>query len=513
VKVTLEKKEKNQVHLEVEVDYDRVKKALEQAFRSVSQQVNIPGFRKGKAPRQLVERAVGPDYIKNEALNKLVPEALEQAVQQESLELIDRPDVEVISFEDNKALVFKATVPVRPEVEFKGDYKDNSAQAPKTEIDPAAVDAKIDELRQQRATQEVVDRAIAQGDFATLDFAGKLKGEDEPFEGGTAEDFKAEIAPGRFIEGFMEALIGLKAGEEKDFDVTFPEQYHAPNLAGKPATFHVKVKEVRAKALPELNDAFAASVGDYNSMADLKKKIEADLQEEAEDNRELLLRQQILDQVLEKADVEIPESMIQREIQFLMNQYAQMMQAQGMDVRNMFDQSRLNDWANSLRDEATKRIKTSLTLGTVAKANGIVITNEEVDEEIVQYAQMYRVDPAAVRNQLIQSGGWTTLADEVLSNKILDWLREQAKVTEGPIPEKYAPKPEGEEEGAEGAGGSEEKGAKPKKAPAKKKAAAEEAPATDEAQAEEGGEEKPAPKKKAPAKKKAASEETEGAEA
>jgi trigger factor len=506
VKVTLEKKEKNQVHLEVEVDTDRVKKALEQAFRSVSQQVNIPGFRKGKAPRQLVERAVGPDYIKNEALNKLVPEALEQAVQQESLELIDRPDVEVVSWEDNKALVFKATVPVRPEVEFKGDYKDNAAQAPKTEIDPAAVDAKIEELRQQRATQEVVDRAIEQGDFATLDFSGKLKGEEEPFEGGTAEDFKAEIAPGRFIDGFMEALIGLKAGDEKDFDVTFPEQYHAPNLAGKPATFHVKVKEVRAKALPELNDAFAGTAGDYNSLADLRTKIENDLKEEAEDSRELLLRQQILDQVLEKADVEIPESMIQREIQFLMNQYAQMMQAQGMDVRSMFDQNRINDWANSLRDEATKRIKTSLTLGTVAKANGIIITNEEVDEEIVQYAAMYRVDPAAVRNQLIQSGGWTTLADEVLSNKILDWLREQAKVTEGPIPEKYAPKPEGEEASEEA---TEEKPAK-KKAAAKKKA--DEAPATDEPAGEEGGEEKPAAKKKAAPKKKAA-EETEGAEA
>lgn len=487
MKVTLEKKEKNNVHLEVEVDNSRVKKALEQAFRQVSQQVNIPGFRKGKAPRQLVERAVGPEYIKNEALNKLVPEALEQAVQEHSLEMIERPDVEVVSFDD--ALVFKATVPVRPEVAFNGDYKDVAAQAPKVELDPAAVEKKIDEMREQKHTLETADRAIEQGDFAIIDFQGKLQGEEEPFEGGTAENFRAEVAPGRFIDGFMEALIGMKAGEEKDFDVTFPEAYHAPNLAGKPATFHVKVHEVKAKTLPEANDAFAASVGDYNSIGDLRSKVEKDLSEEAEDSRELLLRQQILDQVLEKADVEIPESMVQRETQFLMQQYAQMMQAQGMDVGSMFTPERLADWRNSLRDEAMKRIRTSLTLGTIAKEQGITITTEEVDEEIVQYAAMYRVDPAAVRNQLIQSGGWTTLADEVLSNKILDWLREQAKVTEGEIPAKYAPKPEGAEDSATGdtEEGGDAEAEKPKKAakPRAKKAKADEAQAGEEAAAEE----------------------------
>jgi trigger factor len=192
-------------------------------------------------------------------------------------------------------------------------------------------------------------------------------------------------------------------------------------------------------------------VGDYNTVADLRGNIEKELGEEAEDNRELLIRQQLLDQVLEKADVELPESMVNREINFLMQQYAQMMQARGMDVSNLFTREKLAEWRESLREEATKRIKTSLTLGTVAKEQGISITPEEVDAEIVEYAGMYRVDPTAVREQLIQSGGWNTLADEVLSNKILDWLRDKANVTEGPIPEKYAPKAEeaSEGEGAE----------------------------------------------------------------
>lgn len=484
MKVTLEKKEKNTVHLEVEVDTERVKKAVDQAYRTVSQRVNIPGFRKGKAPRQLVEKAVGSDYIKREALDKLIPEALEHAVADQSLEVIERPDVEVVSFDDEKSpLIFKASVPVRPEVEFKGNYTDLAAQAPKVELDPAAVEGKINELREQKAGYEKADKAIEQGDVAMIDFQGRLKDQEEPFEGGTAENFRAEVAPGRFIDGFMENLTGMKAGDEKEFEVTFPEQYHAQNLAGQPAIFKVKVHEVQARTLPELNDAFAATVGDFNTFDALKEQITKDLTEEAEDNRELLLRQQILDQVLEQADVELPESMVNREIEFLMRQYLQVMQAQGMNVNQMFTRERLAEWRASLRDEAVKRIRTSLTLGTIAKKEGIAITSEEVDEEIVQYAAMYRVDPSAVREQLIQSGGWTTLADEVLSNKILDWLLEKAKVTEGEIPAKYAPKPEGE--AAEGGEAEATAEAKPKKKAAPKKKKAEEAEAGEEA-AEEG---------------------------
>lgn len=476
MKVTLEKKEKNQVHLEVEVDIERVKKALDQAYKQVSQRVNIPGFRKGKAPRQLVEKAVGSDYIRREALEKLIPESLELAVADQSLEVIERPDVEVVSFEVGMPLIFKATVPVRPEVEFQGDYTDLSAQAPKVELDPEAVVGKLNEMREAKAAFEKADKAIEQGDQAIIDFKGRLKGEDEPFEGGTAENFRAEIAPGRFIDGFMEALVGLKADDEKEFEVNFPEQYHAPALAGKPAVFAVKVHEVLARKVPELDDAFAAASGDYNTAEDLKAGITKEMTEEAEDNRELLLRQQILDQVLEKAEVEVPESMINREIEFLMRQYLQVMQAQGMDVNQMMSRERLTEWRGNLREEAVKRIKTSLTLGTIAKAQGIIITSEEVDEEIVQYAAMYRVDPSAVREQLIQSGGWSTLADEVLSNKILDWLLEKAKVTEGEIPAKYAPKPEGEaadaagdEASADDTTGSAEAAPKKKAAPHKKK--------------------------------------------
>jgi trigger factor len=470
VKVTLEKKEKNQVHLEVEVDIDRVKKALEHAYRQASQRVNIPGFRKGKAPRQLVERTVGTDYIRSTALEKLIPEALEHAVQQESLEVIERPNVEVVEFETDKALVFKAQVPVRPDVEFKSAYTELTAQAPKVELDPAAVEAKLMQMRQEKALFVAAPKAIAEGDVAMIDFSGRLKDEEQPFEGGTAENFRAEVAPGRFIDGFMENLIGLEAGAEKSFEVQFPEQYHAPNLAGKPAIFDIKVHEVQAKALPELDDAFAASCGDFNTVDDLRAHVTKELTGEAEESREGLLRQQILDQVLEKADVEIPEVMITREIEFLMRQYLQVMQAQGMDINRMFTRERVEQWRGELREEALKRIRTSLTLGTIAKAEGLSISQEEVDNEITEYAAMYRVDPSAVRNQLIESGGWTTLADEVLSNKILDWLLEKANVVEGPIPEKYAPKSDDETASAETSEGAAAEEA-PKKAPRKKKTA------------------------------------------
>ncbi|MEB3328453.1 MAG: trigger factor [Candidatus Sericytochromatia bacterium] len=468
MKVTLEKKEKNQVHLEVEVDLDHVKRGLEHAYRQASQQVNIPGFRKGKAPRQLVERTVGLDYIKNQALEKLIPEALEKAVQQESLEIIERPSVEVVEFEANKALVFKAQVPVRPDVEFRGAYTGLGAQAPKIELDPEAVEKRLAEMREQRATHVAADKAIEQGDVAMIDFSGRLKDAEEPFEGGTAENFRAEVAPGRFIDGFMEQLVGMKAGDEKTFEVNFPEQYHAANLAGQPAVFTVKVREVQGRTVPALDDAFAASVGDFNTVEDLRAHVTQELTGEAEESRDSVLRQQVLDQVLDLADVEIPQVMIDREVEFLMRQYLQVMQAQGMDVNQMFTRERLTSWREELKEEATKRIRTSLTLGTVAKAEGLTITQEEVDEEIVQYAAMYRVDPAAVRNQLIQSGGWTTLADEVLSNKILDWLLEKANVTEGDIPAKYAPEAQTDGESApEG----EAESAPAKKATRKKKAA------------------------------------------
>ncbi|MEB3224062.1 MAG: trigger factor [Candidatus Sericytochromatia bacterium] len=478
MKVTLEKKEKNQVHLEVEVDLDHVKRGLDHAYRQASQRVNIPGFRTGKAPRQLVERTVGMDYIKNQALEKLIPEALEKAVQQESLEVIERPNVEVVEFETDKALVFKAQVPVRPDVEFKGGYTGLEAQAPKIELDPEAVEKRLVEMREQKAAHVASDKAIEQGDVAMIDFSGRLKDAEEPFEGGTAENFRAEVAPGRFIDGFMENMVGMKAGEEKSFEVSFPEQYHAANLAGQPAVFTIKVREVQARTVPALDDAFAASAGDFNTVDDLRAHVTKELTGEAEESRDAVLRQQVLDQVLELADVEIPQVMIDREVEFLMRQYLQVMQAQGMDVNQMFTRERLTSWREELKQEATKRIRTSLTLGTVAKAEGIAITQEEVDEEIVQYAAMYRVDPAAVRNQLIQSGGWTTLADEVLSNKILDWLLEKAKVTDGPIPAKYAP--EAEDAAAE-QGDAADAEATPAKKPTRKKKAAE--PAAEEAAA------------------------------
>lgn len=440
MKVTLEKKEKNNVHLEVEVDNAKVAQELERTFKKVAERVNIPGFRKGKAPRQLVEKTVGRDYVRQEALEPLVNEALTQAVTDQALDLIDRPSVDLVSYEEGQGLVFKAIVPVRPDVAFKGEYKGLKATAPAAEIKAEAVTERLDLMREQRATYETVERAIAEGDRAVVDFEGKKDG--VPFEGGTATDFMMEVLPGRFIEGFVEAAVGLKAGEEKTFDVTFPEGYHAPELAGQPAQFTLKIKEVKGKVVPELNDAFAATVGDFNTVADLKAHVEKGLAEEAEDARGEIVRKQLLDQVLEIAEVEIPEVMVQREINFLLQQYAQMMQVQGLDPNQVFTAERIGEMRENMKEEADKRIRTSLTLGTIAKAEGITIDEAEVEEEIKEYAAQYRVDPAAVRNQLIQTGGWSALADEVLSNKILDFLVEKAEVADGPVPEKYQPKAE-----------------------------------------------------------------------
>lgn len=454
MKVTLEKKENNQVHLAVDVDTDRVKRALERAFQEVNLQVAIPGFRKGKAPRQLVEKRVGMEYIKGQALEKLIPEALEVAYKEQELEVIDRPSIDDYSFDEKDHKVsFKAVVPVRPEVSFKGGYAGLEAQAPAASVSDEAVSERLAQLQKGAAEWVVVDRAIEEGDRATIDFKGTLKGADEPFPGGTAEKFPAEVREGAFIPGFKEGLIGKKAGESGAFDVTFPAEYHAKELAGQEATFEVTVHEVKAQQLPELDDAFAAKQGDFNTLADFKAHLTKELMEDAEAEREELLRKQLLEQALELGEVEVPGVMVQRETQFLMNQYAQVMQAQGMDLRPLMAQENVNRWAASLQPEAEKRIRTSLVLGTIAKAEGITVSPEEVEEEVSSYAGQYGVDPSAVREQLIQSGSWNTLADEVLSNKILDFLLEKAKVTDGPVPERYqekAPEPQAEAQLATG---------------------------------------------------------------
>ncbi len=291
VKVTLEKKEKNQVLLEVEVETQRFEAAYDKAYKKVAQQVNIPGFRKGKAPRPVVERHVGPEYLKQEALEVLIPEVYSSAVEQEKLEPIAEPRFELVKAEKNEPVVFKATVEVRPEVKL-GQYTEIEIGHPAAAVTEEQVTERIDAIRRSRAQLETVERAVEMGDTATVDFTGTIDG--VAFEGGSAQDYPVEVAEGRFIPGFVEAMVGMKAGETKVADLKFPEDYPTTDLAGKDVKFEIAVKEVKHRALPELNDELAKTVG-ADSVDGLKSRIREQLSQEGEENREFELRKQLLE--------------------------------------------------------------------------------------------------------------------------------------------------------------------------------------------------------------------------
>lgn len=426
VKVTLEKKEKNQILLEVEVETQRYEAAYDKAFRKVAQQVNIPGFRKGKAPRPVVERHVGPEYLKQEALEVLIPEAYSSAVEQEKLEPIAEPRFELVKAEKDEPIVFKATVEVRPEVKL-GQYTGITIGHPAVEVTEEMVTERLDAIRRSRAQLETVDRAVEMGDTAVVDFKGTIDG--VAFEGGSATDYPVEVAEGRFIPGFVEAMVGMKAGENKVADLTFPEDYPTADLAGKAVKFEIAVKEVKHRVLPEIDEELAKAVG-ADSVEGLQSRIREQLRQEAEENREFELRKQLLEKLVDQAEMEVPESMIDREVNFLLNQYANNLAQQGIDPNRVFTQENIQEWRENSREEATKRIRTSLTLGQIARQEGIEPTAEEIGEAISEYASSYGMSAEAFQKQIVQSGAYAQIADEVLSNKIIEWLFERAEVSE-----------------------------------------------------------------------------------
>ncbi len=425
VKVTLEKKEKNLVLLEVEVEAQRFEAAYDKAYRKVAQQVNIPGFRKGKAPRPIVERHVGPETIKQEALEVLIPEVYSSAIEQEKLETISDPRFELVQANKNEPVIFKATVEVRPEVTL-GQYTEIEISAPEATVTEEQVTERIDAIRRSRAQLEVVDRAIEMGDTATVDFVGKI--DDVAFEGGSATDFAIEVAEGRFIPGFVEAMVGMKAGDTKTVDLQFPEEYPNTELAGKAVVFEIAVKEVKHRQLPELDEAMAKEAG-ADSVEALQSRIREQIGQEIEENREFELRKQLLSKVVDNSEMEVPESMVEREVTFLLNQYANNLAQQGVDPNRVFTKENIQQWRENSREEASKRIRTSLTLGQIARQEGIEPTPMEIEAAIGEYAMSYGMSPDAFRKQIIESGAYAQIADEVLSNKIIEWLFERAKVS------------------------------------------------------------------------------------
>jgi trigger factor len=424
-----EKLENNQGVLTVEVDAAQVDAALDQAFKKVVQKVNIPGFRKGKIPRKIFEARFGVESLYQDALDILLPTAYGQAVREAGIEPVDRPEVDVEQMGKGQNLIFKATVTVKPEVKL-GDYKNLSIESKDFTVTAEDVEAELKRMQERHAELVVVEEGSAQnGDIAMIDFEGFQDG--VAFEGGKAENYTLELGSGTFIAGFEEQVIGMQVGEEKEITVTFPEEYHSPNLAGKEAVFKVKLNSLKRKNLPVLDDEFAKDVSEFDTLDELKADIKKKLEEKAEREKDTYVREQLVLKAAENAEIEIPDVMIEQELDQMVNEFAQRLQFQGMNIDLYYqfsgmDETKLRD---QLRADATTRVRTALTLEAIGKAENIQVTEEDITEELNKLAGMYGRPADELRKIFTAQDGLAGLYRDVQTRKTVDFLVAENKVT------------------------------------------------------------------------------------
>ncbi|MET3290469.1 trigger factor [Brevibacillus fluminis] len=424
-----EKLENNQGVLTVEVEAEKVNDALDQAFKKVVQKVNVPGFRKGKMPRKMFEARFGVESLYQEALDILLPTAYGQAVRETGIEPVDRPEVDVEKMGKDETLVFKATVTVKPEVKL-GDYKNLTIEAKDFGVTDESVDAELKRMQERHAELVVVEEGKAEnGDIVSIDFEGFQDG--VAFEGGKAEDYSLELGSGTFIAGFEEQLVGLAIGEEKEVTVTFPEEYHSPNLAGKEAKFNVKLNSFKRKNLPVLDDEFAKDVSEFDTLDELKADTKKKLEEKAEKEKENYEREQLVLKASENAEIEIPSVMIEQELDQMVKEFAQRLQYQGMNIELYYqfsgmDESQLRD---QMRADATTRVRTALTLEAIAKAEEIKVEEADITAELEKLAGLYGRPADELQKLFAAQDGMAGLYQDIQTRKTVDFLVAQSKVT------------------------------------------------------------------------------------
>ncbi|SDD13757.1 trigger factor [Terribacillus halophilus] len=417
---------KNEGVLTITLSPEELDAALDQAFQKVVKQVQVPGFRKGRVPRKIFEQRFGVESLYQDAIDIVLPGAYMNAVEETGIEPVAQPDVDLEQIEQGKELIFKATVTVKPEVEL-GDYKGLEVEAEDTTVTDEDVESEIEALRNRQAELVVKeDGAVAEGDTVVIDFEGFTDG--EAFEGGKAENHSLEIGSGSFIPGFEEQLIGKESGSESDISVTFPEEYHAAELAGKEAVFKVKIHEIKAKELPELDDEFAKDVDEeVESLDALREKTKNRLQEEKTNAAENNKREQLINLATDNAKVDVPEAMVDTELDRMVREFEQRLQMQGMTLE-MYAQFSGQDEAalrEQMKEDAGKRVKTNLTLEAIAKAENVEVTDEDVNAELDKMAEMYQTD----KEQLTQMLGGNTdaIKDDLKFQKAIDVLVDNSK--------------------------------------------------------------------------------------
>lgn len=378
--------------LTIEVSADDLEKALQSAYKKQKNKIAIPGFRKGKVPRQMIEKMYGAEIFYDDAANELIPKAYSEAYDECEEDIVSRPEIDVIQIEKGKPFIFTATVALKPEVTL-GEYKGLEVEKVSTEVTAEEVDAKIKEEAEKNARQITVeDRPVQDGDEVILDYEGFVDG--AAFDGGKGENYPLTIGSGSFIPGFEEQLIGVEAGAQKEINVTFPEEYHAEELKGKEAVFKCTIHEIKAKELPEIDDEFASEVSEFDTLEEYKEDLKKQLADKkAAEGREKQ-EDEAVEQAVKNAQYELPEAMIETQVMQMADSFTQRMRAQGLTMEQYFQFTGLTaeKFMEDLRPQAVKSIETRLVLEAVVKAENIEVSDERFDEEIEKMAKNYQME-------------------------------------------------------------------------------------------------------------------------
>ena len=396
----VEKLEKNMAKLTIEVSAEDLEKAMQVAYQKAKGRISLPGFRKGKAPRKMIEQMYGKGIFLEDAANALIPEHYSKAVEECELEIVSQPEIAVTQAEPGKAFIFTAEVAVKPEVTL-GEYKGVEVPKSETEVTDEDVEAELKKEQEKNSrTVTVEDRGAENGDITTIDFEGFVDG--EAFEGGKGTDYPLTLGSGSFIPGFEDQLVGSKAGDHVEVKVTFPEEYQAKELAGKEAVFQCDVKKVEAKELPELDDDFAQDASEFDTLAEYKEDIKKNLTEKKEKEARAAKENAAVDKAIENAEMEIPDAMVATQTRQMLDDFARRMQSQGltMDQYMQFTGTTLASLQEQMKPQALKRIQTRLVLEKIAEVENIQPTQEEVDEEISKMAEAYKMEADKIKELL-----------------------------------------------------------------------------------------------------------------
>ncbi|BAM47122.1 trigger factor [Amphibacillus xylanus] len=424
---TWEKKEGNLGTLTVEVSADKFNEALDQAFKKVVKDVQLPGFRKGRVPRGLFEQRFGVESLYQDAVDIVLPEAYTTAVEETGISPVDQPSIDITQIERGQPLIFTAEVTVKPEVKL-GDYKGLEVEEEDTTVTDEDVNAEIEKERQRLAELVVKEEGtVEEGDTVVIDFEGFIG--DEAFEGGAGKNHSLEIGSGSFIPGFEDQLIGKENNAETEVNVTFPENYHAEDLAGKEAVFKVTIHEIKAKELPELDDEFAKDVDeDVETLAELTEKIKERLENQKKTTAENKKRESLINQASENAEIDIPEVMIENEVDRMLREFEQRIQQQGMtlEMYTQFSGQDEDQLKEQMREDAGKRVQTNLVLEAIYEQEGLEVTDEDVEKEFESMANMYKMEVEQIKQML--GGNVDMLKEDLKFTKAIDFLLENSKV-------------------------------------------------------------------------------------